>query len=81
MWSGFLSTKEGGEEKKKTVEKITRKESPGLRRHACGIDCGTSPSPHLLIKAGGRGTAESPPLTASLLRAQAGIKRTAFSTF
>jgi hypothetical protein len=44
-----------------TVDKITRKEGPGLSRHACGMPCVTSPSPHLLVKAGGRGTAESPP--------------------
>ncbi len=34
MWSGFLSTKEGGEEKKKTVEKITRKSTQFLHLHA-----------------------------------------------
>jgi hypothetical protein len=68
MDSGFLSTtfelsceKEGDGEKKRIVEKITRKEGPGLRRHAYGMPCRTSPPPHLLIRAGGRGTAESPP--------------------
>jgi hypothetical protein len=34
---------EGDEEKRKTVEKITRKEGPGLRRLACSLPCGTSP--------------------------------------
>jgi hypothetical protein len=68
MESGFLSTtvepsceKEGDEKKRKTGEKKTEEGSPGLKRRTHCMPCGASPPLHLLIKAGGRGTAESPP--------------------
>jgi hypothetical protein len=43
------------EKERKTVGKITEEECPRLKRPASGMPRGTSLSPHLLIKAGGRG--------------------------
>ncbi len=64
MQSGFFMDhrlacfqKKGDGKREKTIEKITEKECPGLS----GMPLGTLPSPLLLIKAGGRGTAESSP--------------------